>query len=373
VKKVNQQHILKFISLIAGGLAAIKGISLIEQYYNFSQGLQIGSGVLIFVVSYFINWYLLLLLMRLGKYFNYLLDNTSIEIIVGATTGLLVGVLLGILSGYPFSLIRGIGNYLSVLVFFLFGYLGLQIGTRRAQDLWRFFPFQRKSKEDNKKATVLKKVLDTSAIIDGRIYDVCLSHFLEGVLLVPVFVIEELQHIADSEDSLRRGKGRRGLDLLSKMQKHPDINIDIVEDSIPEEKEVDMKLIRLCKKLEAAIITNDYNLNKVAEVHRIKVLNINELANAVKVIVYPGEVMQINILKEGKEAGQGVGYLDDGTMVVVEDARDVLGQSVEVVVTSVFQTAAGRMIFTRRIKEDNQYPFEHVIKDSNVHGVNAFG
>lgn len=371
---MNKKHILKFISLITAGLITIKGIYLLEQSYNFLEGLQIGSGIILFVASYFISWYFLRLLMRLGKSFNYLLDNTSIEIIVGATSGLLVGVLLGILSGYPFSLIRGIGNYLSVLVFFLFGYLGLQIGTRRAQDLWRFFPFQRKGKEDNKKQTVAKKVLDTSAIIDGRIYDVCLSSFLEGVLLVPVFVIEELQHIADSEDSLRRGKGRRGLDLLSKMQKHPEINIDIIEDSIPEEKEVDMKLIRLCKKLEASIITNDYNLNKVAEVHSIKVLNINELANAVKVIVYPGEIMQINILKEGKEAGQGVGYLDDGTMVVVEDAKEVLGRNVEVVVTSVFQTAAGRMIFTRRIKEDHQHPFEqHIIKDSNVHGVNAFG
>jgi uncharacterized protein YacL len=172
---------------------------------------------------------------------------------------------------------------------------------------------------------------------------------------VPTFVIEELQHIADSSDNIRRNKGRRGLELLSKMQKHPDIKIDIMEGNNLDDKEVDQKLIRLCKRINASIITNDYNLNKVAELQGITVLNINELTNAVKVMVYPGESMHITIIKEGKEPGQGIGYLEDGTMVVVEEANDEINNELEVTVTSVFQTAAGRMIFTRKNKDENSH------------------
>jgi uncharacterized protein YacL len=235
-------------------------------------------------------------------------------------------------------------------------------------------PFwKRQTKEEKKNPLLpeLRKVVDTSAVIDGRIYDVCLSHFLEGILVIPSFVVEELQHIADSEDAIRRGKGRRGLDLLAKMQKHTDIRMELVDDPVPEEKEVDLKLLRLCKKLHAPIITNDYNLNKVAQLQNIQVLNLNELANAVKFIVYPGECMDVAIIKEGKEFGQGVGYLDDGTMVVVEDAKELVGKSARVVVTSVFQTAAGRMIFTRRDKSGKLMLSGRA--DDDLPGVNAFG
>ncbi|MGB4304217.1 MAG: TRAM domain-containing protein, partial [Syntrophomonadaceae bacterium] len=198
--------------------------------------------------------------------------------------------------------------------------------------------------------------------------------FLEGCLIVPTFVIEELQHIADSSDNIRRNKGRRGLELLSKMQKHSSIKIDIMDVTDPailEEREVDAKLIRLCKQLQASIITNDYNLNKVAELQGITVLNINELTNAVKMIVYPGETMHVTVIKEGKENGQGVGYLEDGTMVVVEDAQHQIGRDLEVMVTSVFQTAAGRMIFTRKVKEEAHYNNEHSLHD--VSEVNMYG
>ena len=331
-----------------------------------------------FVVFYFVFRYLFILVTRVAKKVNRFLDSSSIETIIGGIFGLMVSVLLGILTGIPFSNIRFVGPYIPVIILFIFAYYGFRLGTRRSQDLLRLVPFSRKNKEgkeEKKNATQavrLRKILDTSAIIDGRIYDVCLSHFLEGALLVPGFVIEELQHIADSEDSIRRSKGRRGLDLLSKMQKHADIQLEIIDEAVPEEKEVDLKLIRLCKKLNAPILTNDYNLNKVAQLQGIKVLNLNELANAVKVIVYPGEYMDVNIIKEGKESGQGVGYLDDGTMVVVEDAKNLLGKNVHVVVTSVFQTAAGRMIFTRRNKEEKLMLQEKSDEDQ-LHGVNVFG
>lgn len=283
---------------------------------------------------------------------NRILDAVPTDVLLGGTSGLFLGVLVGVLTTFPLSQLKGTGSFLTLGVFFGSGYLGWKIGVRRAPDLLKFLPYSTINEEKTDTLTIAPKVLDTSAIIDGRIYDVCLSNFLEGQLIVPTFVIEELQHIADSADNIRRNKGRRGLELLSKMQKHSSVKIDIIEANIPEERDVDSKLLRLCKQINACIITNDYNLNKVAELQGIKVLNINELTNAVKVIVYPGETMHIAIIKEGKEAGQGVGYLEDGTMVVVEDADHEIGNDLEVMVTSVFQTAAGRMIFTRKVREE---------------------
>lgn len=309
------------------------------------------------------------------KAFNQHLDSTPVEVLLGGVAGLLVGILVAVLSSFPLSMIRGVGVYCTIGVFLVSGYLGLVIGTRKAGELFRVLPFTAGQDDaaivdDN---SYHAKVLDTSAIIDGRIYDVCLSNFLEGPLVVPTFVIEELQHIADSSDNIRRNKGRRGLELLAKMQKHSGIKIDIMDVTDPhvlEEREVDAKLIRLCKHLNASIITNDYNLNKVAELQGIKVLNINELTNAVKIIVYPGETMHVSIIKEGKEPGQGVGYLEDGTMVVVEDAQYEIGKDLEVIVTSVFQTAAGRMIFTRRGKEESQHLNGSLqeVQEVNVYG-----
>lgn len=309
--------------------------------------------------------------------FNEILETTSIDILLGGIAGLLLGILVGALSTYPLSMLRGFGNYLVIVVFLVCGVLGVKIGTSRASELFSLLPAL--SAPGNTAPLPVgeshePKVLDTSAIIDGRIYDVCQSNFLDGRLIVPTFVIEELQHIADSSDNLRRNKGRRGLELLSKMQKHPQIKIDIMEADIPEEKDVDAKLVKLCKRLNASIITNDFNLNKVSELQGIKVLNINELANAVKMIVYPGENMHISIIKEGKESGQGVGYLEDGTMVVVEDAQNDIGRDLEVVVTSVFQTAAGRMIFTRKSREDHQQHPHHLENQVQaVREVNLYG
>jgi uncharacterized protein YacL len=189
------------------------------------------------------------------------------------------------------------------------------------------------------------KVLDTSVIIDGRIADIAETGFLDGILVIPQFVLRELQLVADSADSMKRNRGRRGLDILQRIQKMANLNIQIIEDDFPAIREVDLKLIELGKRYEAKVITNDFNLNKVAQLQGVEVLNINELANSLKPIVLPGEIMRVFILKEGKEYNQGVAYLDDGTMVVVDNARKMIGKNIDIAVTSVLQTTAGKMIF----------------------------
>lgn len=303
-----------------------------------------------FLICMLFCWYAFSQGKRIWDWYNATMEDTSIEVLLGAILGMFTGVTVGYVLGYPFSVLKGGGEYIGVATFLIGGFLGTNIGRKRAYDILNLFPHGL-SKQKIALLNGSDKVLDTSAIIDGRIYDVVLSGFLEGCLVVPTFVIEELRHIADSSDFVRRSKGRRGLEILNKIQKHPGIKIRIYEGDFPEEREVDMKLLRLCQEIKASIITNDYNLNKVAELKEIKVLNVNELTNAVKVIVFPGETMRVGIIKGGKEEGQGVGYLEDGTMVVVEGGEDDIGQELEVVVTSVFQTAAGRMIFTRKARE----------------------
>ncbi|NLB88719.1 MAG: TRAM domain-containing protein [Syntrophomonadaceae bacterium] len=363
-KKIKFSKVLLLIAFIFG-----LWVISISKMFNLELSHQLLVGIGGVVVFYVVSNWLLNYWKRVRRSIDWLLDNTSIEVLLGGSAGLLVGIVVGVLSSFPLSMIRGIGVYLTLLTFFICGYLGLKIGSRRAHDVFKLLPLSNASETSSFPHENIK-VLDTSAIIDGRVYDVCLSKFIDGKLVVPTFVIEELQHIADSSDTVRRNKGRRGLDLLAKMQKHPNIKIDII-DANNDEKEVDNKLLRLCKELGASIITNDYNLNKVAELQGINVLNINELTNAVKVIVYPGETMHISVIKEGKEEGQGVGYLEDGTMVVVEDAHDDIGSDLEVVVTSVFQTAAGRMIFSRKIKEELTPSLEPNL--SNIQEVNLYG
>jgi uncharacterized protein YacL len=197
------------------------------------------------------------------------------------------------------------------------------------------------------------KILDTSVIIDGRIADICETGFLEGPLIVPQFVLKELQHIAGSPDSIKRNRGRRGLDILQRIQKNVDMTVHIVDHDFPKIREVDTKLVALGQALKGKVLTNDFNLNKVAELQGVPVLNVNQLANAVKPVVLPGEVMNVHIMKEGKEYGQGVAYLEDGTMVVVDNAKRYVGRHSDVIVTSVLQTTAGRMIFTR-LKEEHE-------------------
>jgi uncharacterized protein YacL len=231
----------------------------------------------------------------------------------------------------------------ALLVVFL-GYMGIAVGGSKGE--W-FEPARIIAAFRDSARLHQYKVLDTSVIIDGRIADICETGFLEGTLVVPQFVLRELQQVADSSDSLKRNRGRRGLDILQKMQKIAHVTVQIVETDFPEVREVDLKLIELARRMGGKIVTNDFNLNKVAQLRGVPVLNINELANSLKPVVLPGEVMRVFVIKEGKEAGQGVAYLDDGTMVVVDQAKKALGKTIEVSVTSVLQTTAGKMIFCR--------------------------
>jgi len=231
-----------------------------------------------------------------------------------------------------------------IILILVFCYLGMAIGMRGKDEFNLIIPYVKFVRQDKKEDIIL---LDTSVIIDGRIADILQTHFIEGRLVVPRFVLKELQQIADSQDALKRNRGRRGLDILNKMQKTPLLELKIEEDDFPELKDVDSKLVKLAKLLSAKVFTNDFNLNKIAELQGITVLNINELSNALRPVVLPGETMDVRITKEGKEHSQGVAYLDDGTMIVVDNARHIIGQGTKVVVTSVLQTSAGRMIFAR--------------------------
>ena len=233
------------------------------------------------------------------------------------------------------------------------GYLGMAIAYKKRDEF--SFMFQSGGSYAWRSGDNDVKILDTNVVIDGRILDICKTGFVDGTLIVPRFVLKELQYIADSSDVLRRNRGRRGLDILHAMQKSPEIDVMINEEDPPGVREVDAKLIELGKSLGAKIITNDFNLNQVAELQAVSVLNINELANAVKPVILPGETMTVRVVKEGKEYKQGVAYLDDGTMVVVDNGRPLMGQSLEVTVTSVLQTAAGRMIFTKKREGANNH------------------
>jgi uncharacterized protein YacL len=239
-----------------------------------------------------------------------------------------------------------------ILLYFVMGYLGFRIGEKKSHtlDLSRVPIFGKTEESEG------NKILDTSAIIDGRIADICETGFMEGAFIIPQFVLYEIQHIADLQDPVRKTRGRRGLDILHRLQKQNRVKVKIVDVDFPRLKDVDSKLIALAKSLQGKIITNDYNLNKVAELQGISVLNMNELATALKPAILPGEQFSVKIVKEGKEYGQGIGYLDDGTMVVVDDARKLLGKTADVVVTSLLQTTSGRMIFAK-LKEAAEKEF----------------
>ncbi len=273
--------------------------------------------------------------------------RAQFRIIWTATIGTLLGVLVGWLLGSVYHTVVKTSDMASFLrIFFLvaFPYIGFLIGIKKPEWLEPgfFVNFFRSNSEEHS-----YKLLDTSVIIDGRIAEVCDTGFVEGALVVPQFVLKELQLVADSPDPLKRQRGRRGLEVLDRLQKNSKIQVVISEMDFPEIKDVDSKLIECAKTLKAKIVTNDFNLNKVAKLQHIDVLNINELANALKPVVLPGETMKVFILKEGKEKDQGVAYLDDGTMVVVDNARRMIGQTVEITVTSVLQTTVGKMIFGR--------------------------
>lgn len=282
-------------------------------------------------------------------------DFESQDIIVG-TLGLLFGLIIANLIGLAFARLPIIGAYGPIVFNIVFGYAGMSIAVRKKSEIIALvgnLRLGRPNKEHSKRKELefSGKLLDTSAIIDGRIAEICSTGFLEGPLLVPVFVLEELQLIADSSDLLKRNKGRRGLDILKQMQEDNYVEVRIINDDFDDVQGVDSKLVRLGRKINAKVVTNDYNLNKVAGLQGVAVLNINDLANALKPARVPGEQMNVLIVKAGKEENQGVAYLDDGTMIVVEDGQKYIGSTMPVTVTSVLQTSAGRMIFVKIANE----------------------
>jgi uncharacterized protein YacL len=276
-------------------------------------------------------------------FFEIRLEQVSLKRLIGAAAG----SVLGILGAFLMSLVLGKAapdqGFLHVVLLLWMTYVGLIVGAKKGEmlnlsALGGLFGGEKSSKK-------AFKILDTSVIIDGRIADIAETGFLDGVLVIPQFVLRELQLVADSADSMKRNRGRRGLDILQRIQKMAHLNVQIVEDDFPQVREVDMKLIELAKLQDCKIVTNDFNLNKVAQLHGVEVLNINELANSLKPIVLPGETMRVFVLKEGKEYNQGVAYLDDGTMVVVDNAKKMISKTIDISVTSVLQTTAGKMIF----------------------------
>ena len=291
-------------------------------------------------------------------YFEHRVKRATLKRLIGAATGSIMGIVGATLISHMLTdtiFDQNSLSFIKLFILFLMTYVGLVVGANKGDMLnlsamGGIFGGERPPKKSY-------KILDTSVVIDGRIADICETGFLDGTLVIPHFVLRELQQVADSADTLKRNRGRRGLDILQRIQKMNGINVQLVENDYPQIREVDMKLIELAKELDGAkIVTNDFNLNKVAQLRGVEVLNINELANALKPVYLPGETMKVFILKEGKEFNQGIAYLDDGTMVVVDNARKMIGKTVESSVTSVLQTTAGKMIFGRYEEKRGEMP-----------------
>ncbi|MDP2928684.1 MAG: TRAM domain-containing protein [Candidatus Omnitrophota bacterium] len=316
-------------------------VSVIVGYYvgailgNFDISWRIGGAIFGLIGSSFIV--VLEVVMR----------RHSIRNLSTAVFGLVFGffmswILTSVLKLIPMSI--EIFSSLQIILILVFCYLGMVIAMRGKDEFNVIIPYVKFVRQDEHEDVVL---LDTSVIIDGRIADILQTKFVEGRIVIPRFVLRELQQIADSSDSLKRNRGRRGLDILNRIQKDSNLNVRINEEDFPDIKDVDAKLVKLGQLMSGKVVTNDFNLNKIAELQGVTVLNINELANALRPVVLPGETMEVRISKEGKEHNQGVGYLDDGTMVVVDNTRQMIGQVLKVAITSVLQTSAGRMIFAK--------------------------
>lgn len=314
------------------------------------------------LIGWFASPYISLFIRRIIAFFN---QQSIVNIFLGVV-GALAGLLLGYLFSLPFSdlSIPFISSTLPFILAVILAVIGYQVVMSRSDEWQKFFQRQPASPKANKLSHQVEnesfvnfkqyKLLDTSVIIDGRIADIIKTNFIEGTIIIPNFVLQELQYIADSSDSLKRAKGRRGLDILNTLQKDGQMPIESYEGVLEEGTDVDGQLIKLAKTLDAAIVTNDYNLNKVCEFQNVRVFNINELANSIKPVVIPGEELTIQVIKPGTERKQGVAYLEDGTMIVVEDGQYHMNEWINVVVTSALQTAAGRMIFARPVGETSR-------------------
>ena len=309
--------------------------------------------ILIFaIIFYFLSSFIYKGIIAIIDGFERNIQKLTVTEFLFGTLGLLVGLVFATLIGVPISRIHFvIGPVLFILIDLIGALVGIKIFIKRKDDILNLLTSIKKNgirdKKNKHNEKICPKILDTSVIIDGRIFDICQTGFVEGPLVIPGFVLNELRHISDSADGLKRNRGRRGLDILNKIQKELSIETQIYEEDFPEIAEVDAKLLKLAQVLNGKVVTNDFNLNKVAEFQGVPVLNINELANAIKPVLLPGEEMKVVVMKDGKEASQGIAYLDDGTMIVVEGGRKFISEEIMVVVTSVLQTAAGRMIFAK--------------------------
>ena len=371
--------ILRYVIAILIGTAAYVGMDnlapiidpyLVSQFASFGDMsltvarisvIVIGT-IIGILIGYFISSFILKQGLVIARQLERVLTHIPNQELIAGTIGLLFGLIIANLIGAAFNQVPIIGPYISIILSAIFGYSGVRLMARRGPEMYMNYLKQWKRSEAGTKkgrgfnmfgshkstdSNATAKLLDTSVIIDGRIKELCATGFIDGPLVVPVFVLNELQIISDSADAMKRNRGRRGLDILKEMQDAKLVPIEIVEDDYDDLHEVDSKLMRLALEKQWKLMTNDFNLNKVARVQGIKVLNLNELANVLKPVLIAGEWIRVQVMKEGKEVQQGVAYLDDGTMIVVEDGRPYVGQEVEVMVTSILQTSAGRMIFAR--------------------------
>ncbi len=354
------QKILRLVGTLTGVMIGIYTFASLLPYVSFFIYIPEGfhftpahigyyaiGGILFGLIFYWITPLSIDIFNRILSWAEGKLKAVPTQDIALVVFGLILTLVIGLLISYPVSRIPVVGVFIAPLLTLFLVFIGVRFLLSRKEEFNFLTTIFNRSSRGKGGDNEVFKILDTSAIIDGRIVDICKTDFLEGVIVVAGFVLEELRHIADSPDLLKRNRGRRGLDVLNKIQKEMNIPVQIYEGDFDDLAEVDSKLVRLAKTINGKIITNDYNLNKVCELQGIPVLNINELANAVKPVVLPGEEMAAQIIKEGKESGQGVAYLDDGTMIVVEGGRRHIGDTIEVLVTSVLQTAAGRMIFAK--------------------------
>lgn len=352
------KKIMKVVMLLIGGAAgygvSLLAISLVPTFHNYSIYVSVFLSILFAIIFYLLSDTIFTRLINVGDRVEIELRRfTSLDLILG-----LVGLLLGLVIAFLLSQlamnigIPVLGPVLSVIFYILFPYIGIIVTTRRKDisNIGEKFTQKSTVKKSKKKDTNLYKILDTSVIIDGRIKDIANSGFIEGTLVIPNFVLQELQHIADSADDQRRKRGRRGLDILKQMQNEAVVDIEVSNEKIDTVEEIDDKILELAAMMDAKVLTNDYNLNKVAQVRGIEVLNINELANAVKPVILPSEELVVEIVRAGKEKNQGLAYLSDGTMIVVEEAKKRIGEKLKVEITTVLQTAAGKMMFAK-IKE----------------------
>ncbi|HJV32131.1 MAG TPA: PIN/TRAM domain-containing protein [Bacillales bacterium] len=352
------KRIVQACFLITGGTLGILLIPELLSLLNLTDKPIIDNSyvtaILGAIIFYLISFWAVEYVIGFIKWAEDSLVKVPVTDVLFGSVGLIFGLLVAFLIGFALNAIEVpiLNAVAPILLTLVFGYLGFQVGFKKRDELLNLFSNKigkKKSSEDeNEKASGKSlKILDTSVIIDGRVADICQTGFLEGTIVIPQFVLEELQHIADSSDVLKRNRGRRGLDILNRIQKELSIKVEIYEGDFEEIQEVDSKLVKLAKITNGMLVTNDFNLNKVCELQKVSVLNINDLANAVKPVVLPGEEMNVQVIKDGKEFHQGVAYLDDGTMIVVEEGRDYIGKRIDVLVTSVLQTSAGRMIFAK--------------------------